>query len=138
MRAVDDAARGLARPRGFHRLLGREIPGMIEVEIGNVARQLFGIREARAFVFGGVARDVAGLLDGFGHGARRQVGGAGRALALAEIDRDAHAAIALVFDGFDFAQADGGSQSLLQADVGFGLGGAQLAAPAAAIRKRCS
>ncbi len=100
---------------------------MIEIEIGDVTRQLVGIGKARAFVFGGVARDVAGLLDGLGHGARRQVGGAGGPLALAEVDRDAHAAIALVFDGFDFPQADGGSQSFLQADVGFGLGGAQLA-----------
>ena len=135
---IDGAARGLAFARGFHRLFRRQVPGMIEIEIGNVARQLFGIGEARAFVFGGVARDVAGLFDGFGHGARRQVGGAGRALALAEVHRDAHAAIALVFDGLDFAQPDRGRQALLQADIGFGLGGAQLAGQLAAIRKRCS
>ena len=100
---------------------------MIEIEIGDVARQFVGIRKTRAIVFGGVARDVAGFLDGFGHRARRQVRGAGGTLALAEIDRDAHAAIALVFDGFDFPEADGGGQSFLKADVGFGLGGAQLA-----------
>ena len=67
---IHGAPRRLAFPRGLHRLLRRQIPGMIEVEIGNVARQLFGIGEARAIVFGGVARDVAGLLDGFGDGAQ--------------------------------------------------------------------
>ena len=112
MRASTDAARGLAFPRGFHRLLRRQVPGMIEIEIGNVARQLFGIGEARAIVFGGVARDVAGLLDGFGDGARREVRGAGGALALAEIHRDAHAAIALVFDRLDFARGEPWSSGL--------------------------
>ncbi len=124
---IDRTACGLAFPRGFHRLLRRQVPGMIEVEIGNVARQLFGIGEARAIVFGGVARDVAGLLDGFGDGARREVCGACRALALAEIHRDPHAAIALVFDRLDFPEANRGRQAFLQTDIGFGLGGAQLA-----------
>ena len=124
---IHAAPRGLAFTRRFHRLLRRQIPGMIEVEIGYVARQLFRIGEARAIVFGGVARDVAGLLDGFGDGARRKVRGAGRALALAEVHRDPHAAIALVFDRLDFPEANRGRQSFLQADIGFGLGSTQLA-----------
>ena len=67
---VHRTTRCLAFTRGFHRLLRRQIPRMIEVEIGNVARQFFRIGETGTGVLGGVARDVAGFLDRFGHGAR--------------------------------------------------------------------
>src|SRR5262245_21880209 len=118
---VDGAAGRLADPRALHRLLGRYLPGMIQVEIRYVARQLLGIREPGAVVLGRVPRDVAGLLDGLGHRARRQVRGTRRTLALAEVDGDAHAAIALVLDGLDLAETHRRRESLLQADVGLGL-----------------
>ncbi len=54
----------------------------------------------------------------------REIGGAGRPLALPEIHRYAHAAVALVFQGLHLAQAHADRQARILADRGFGLRGA--------------
>ena len=79
---IHHPARGFAGPRGVNRLFGSQIPGMVEVEIGNLARQLLGIGKPGTVVLGGISGNVAGLLHRLGDRARRQVSGAGRALRL--------------------------------------------------------
>ena len=97
----------LAIARDRHGLLGLQIPGMIQIEIGNRARHGTLIGEPRAVIARRVARNGAG----FGHGAldccRAQIGSAGRTLALSEIDRDGHAPIPVVLDGIDVAESHG-------------------------------
>ena len=120
---IDGKACRLALARDLHRLLGLQGPGMIEIQVRNVARHGLGVRQAGAFIARGVARDRAGL----GHGQldRRgaQIGGAGRALAVPEVHGHGHAAVAMVLDGVDLAQAHRHGQSLLHAGVGVGRGG---------------
>src|SRR5688500_10196426 len=115
-----------AGARQLDRLLRRDVPGMVEIQVRDVARELVGIGQPGTLVLGGIARDIAGLLHGFRNRACRQVGGARRALALAEVDGNAHAAVALVLHGLDFTEAYRGCETLLQADVGLGLTGAEL------------
>ncbi len=73
----------LARDAGG--LVGAHLPGMIQVEIGDVARHQLGIGQPGGRVFRGVAGDPAGGGDGLANRLGAQVGGAGGALALAEI-----------------------------------------------------
>ena len=54
----------------------------------------------------------------------REIGRAGRALALAEIHRDAHAAVALVLQGLDLAESHAHRKTGILADGGLGLRGA--------------
>ena len=93
---------------------------MIEIQIRKLARHGLRVGEARTFVAGGVARNRAGLGHGQLHGRSAQIRGAGRALAVSEIHRDRHAAVAVVLDGVDLAQAHRDGQSLLDAGVGVG------------------
>ncbi len=96
---------------------------MIQVQVRDFAGQVGGVREARALIFGGVAGNGAGLLDGGTHRGGAQIRGTRRTLALSEIDRETQAAIALVFDGVHFPQAYGGGEPALQAGVGLALRG---------------
>src|SRR5881275_1055241 len=48
---------GLAFARQLDRALGRDVPGMIEIEIGNLARQRLGLHESRVRILGRVAGD---------------------------------------------------------------------------------
>ena len=121
---VDVAAGGLALAGEHDGLVRLDRPVEIELEVGEFGGELRGIGEAGAIVFGGVARDAAGLLDRVADRRRREVGGAGGTLAGAEVDGDADAAVALVFDRLDLAEAHGGVEAPLQAGVGLGLGGA--------------
>ena len=100
---------------------GASAPRMVEIEVGNLARQRFRLDEAGVRVLCGEAGDRSRLLHRVAHRLRAQIGGARGALALAEIDRDAEAPIALIFDGIHFPQAHGDAQPLADAGIGFTL-----------------
>ena len=95
----------LALARQLDGPLRRQIPGMIEIEVGDLARQRLRIDEPGVGILRRVAGDGAGLLDRLAHRRGRQVGGARRALALAEVHRHRQSPVALVLDGVDLAQA---------------------------------
>ena len=117
----------LAGARTLDRFLGLDRPGVVELEVGDVAREQRGIGEPGAVVGRGVAGDRRRLGDRLAHGRGRNIRGAGRALALAEIDGDGEAAVAVVLDRVDLAHAHRRREAALQAGVGFGLAGAGLA-----------
>ena len=98
---------------------------------GRPGRHQFRIGEAGGGIVLGVARDRAGLLDGRGEAVLAQVGGAGAALALAEVHGDGDAAVARGFDRFHRAHA----HVHLQAGV---LGTADLGLVGAGARARSS
>ena len=95
-------------------LLRRDIPWVEQVEILNVTRHQSSIRQARRFVF----RGVFGNGQGGGYGLTNRLWtagrGAGRTLALANVQGDTESLITIEFDGFDFALAHRGRQALLQ------------------------
>ncbi len=97
---------------------------MVEIEVRNLARQILGLDQAGVRVLGGVAGDGACLLDRRADRLPPEVGGAGRAFALAEIDGHRETPVALVLDGVHLAQPDGGAQSLAHAGVDLVLRGA--------------
>ncbi len=82
---------------------------------------MLGVGESGAVVLGGVARDRAGLGHRLADRRWREIGGAGGAFALAEIDGDAETTVALVLDGLDLAEPHRGVQPFLQAGIGLGL-----------------
>ena len=102
---IDIKSRRLAFARQLDGALGCQLPGMIEVEVGYIARQSLRLYESRVRILRGVARDRARLGDGLAHRRGAQVGGARRPLALAEIHRHPETSVALVLDGVDLAQA---------------------------------
>ena len=55
---------------------------------------------------------------------RRKISGARRALALPEVHRDSHAAVALVFQGFDLAESHADRKTSILTDGRLRLGGA--------------
>ena len=112
---------GLALARQLHCLLGQDVPVVIKIQIGNLARQRVGVGQSGAWIGRRVLRNRRGLHHRFVHRRRPQVGGARRALRLTEVDRDRQAAIAVVFDGIDLAQSHGHRQAALQAHVCLGL-----------------
>ena len=121
---IEREPRRLALARQLDGALRRELPGMIEIEIWDVAGKRLGLDETGVAVLGRVARDRARLADGLGDRRAAQVRGAGRALALAEVHRDSKAAVALVFDGVDCAEPDVHRQSAAHRGVGVALRGA--------------
>ena len=78
---------------------------MIEIEIGDVARQALGIGEPGGGILGGVARDRERLGDGGVDGLGREIGGARVAAPLSDVHGDADALVAVVRDRLDFAAA---------------------------------
>ncbi len=103
---VQVATRGFAHQREIDRVVGLDGPRMPAVEFAQVGGHEFAIGQAGRVVVLGVARDRTGLLDGGIQAVLAQVGGAGTALALAEIDGDGDAAVARGLDRLDFAHAD--------------------------------
>ena len=124
---VDREPRRFAGARELHRRIGRQVPRVMQVEIGNVPRQLFRIRKPRAVILGRVAGDGAGLLHRLAHGLRAQVRGARGALALAEVHRDGNAAVPLILHRVHFAQPHGGGQAAVLARLDIALRGAPAA-----------
>ena len=80
-----------------------------------------GLREARAGILRGETRDATGLGHRRADGVQGKIRRAGRAFASAEIHGDAHAAVALVLEGFDFPQSHADRKTRILADSRFGL-----------------
>ncbi len=95
----------LAAAGSLDRLLDAQRPRVVEVEIGAIPGHQCRVGQAGAIVLGGEAGDIERGLDRFAQGLRREVGGAGVALALAGIDRDADALVAIELDGFHLVAA---------------------------------
>ena len=125
MRGVDRHGRGLASSASSQARSGVTSHGWARSRSGIVRRERVGIGEPGAGILRGEARDAAGLGDGLAQRAGAQVGGAGRALARAEVDGDAHAAVALVLDGLDLAEPHRDREAHVHADGGLGLGCAE-------------
>ena len=119
--AVGFARRGLADARQLNCLIHAGVPGVVKPEVGEFARQQRRIGQAGAIVRGGVFGDGAGGAHRVAHRRGRQVGGAGRTGALAEIHRNAQALVACVLHGLDLAQTHGHGQPLGDVDRGLGL-----------------
>ena len=105
--------RRLAEQRALDCLLRGDIPGVIEVQLRQVARHQRGIGQAGALVLGGMLGNGQGGGHGFANG--RLAGGrsTGRALALADVEGDAETLITIEFDGFHLALTHRGGQPLL-------------------------
>jgi len=97
---------------------------MIEIQVGDVARQRLRLDQPRVRILGGIAGDGAGLGDGLAHGRGPQVRGARRSLALAEVHRDPESAITLVLDRVDLAQPHAHRQPLAHRGVRLAVRGA--------------
>ena len=79
---------------------------MVQIQIRAILRHQRRIGQAGAIVLGGEAGDVERRLDRFAQRLRRKVGGAGVTLALADIDGDPDALVAVELDGFDLVATD--------------------------------
>ena len=104
---IDDAAVGFQT--GLFALLGKgngffaaQIPFVVFVQIAHGVGHQIGICQSGVFVFGGVARDIAGSLHGRFQCLWRQIGRTGTAFALSEINGDVQRFVLLVLDLLDF------------------------------------
>jgi hypothetical protein len=95
---------------------------MVEIEFGQIAGHVRGISQPGKFVARGEGGNGAGLRHHRPHRLWSQVGAAGRALGAVEIHGDSQRPVALVFNGFNLAEANGDVQALLKAHVGLRLG----------------
>jgi hypothetical protein len=95
---------------------------MRQVEVRHVAGERGRIGQAGAGVLGREARDRDGLVHGRGDRVPGQVAGRRRALALADVGGDAHAAVALVLERLDLAEPHRDRQTGVDADADVGLG----------------
>ena len=103
----------LAGQGQFHRLFRRNRPGVIEVQVRQFARHQRGVGEAGAIVFRGMLGDGQGCRHRLADRRLAARRGAGRALALADVQGDAEALVAVELDRLDLALADRGGQALL-------------------------
>ena len=91
----------LATPRQLSGMLDARVPGVEQIEIGRVSAQTLVWRQSGGIIFSGEACDRQRGIDGVGQRTGTEIGTAGVTLALTEIDRDADALVAVVFDGVD-------------------------------------
>src|SRR5690606_11600958 len=84
-----------------------------EIEVRHLTRHQRGVGQAGELVFGGMPGDGQRRRHRFPNGLVTTAGGAGRALALADVQGDAEALVTVEFDGFHFALAHRGGQALL-------------------------
>ncbi len=96
---------------------------MIEVEVRYVTRQIFRLQQAGVGILGRETRDGAGLRHRGPDRLASQVRGAGRSLALAEVDRHRQPAVALILDRVDLTQPHRRTEPLAQTDVDLVLRG---------------
>ena len=106
-------------------MVGFQCPRVPGIQVGEIRRHQRGIGQPCGFVVFGVAGDGAGLLDGGIQAFFAQVGGAGAALALAEIHGHTDATVTGGFHGLHRAHAHVDVQAALFAATDLGLGGAQ-------------
>ena len=97
---------------------------MVEIEVRNVPRQALGIGQSRMGIGGGMTSNSASAVHGVANRLRPPVGGTGRAATLANVDRHAQASLAVMFQRFNFTQANGDRQGAAETDGRLGGRGA--------------
>ena len=102
---VDSQRRSLAFPPQRDRLLDRQVPGVIQVEVGPVAGKQRRVGETGTVVLRSVARDRQRLGDGVFDGRAREVGRACVPASRADVDGYADALVPIVGDGLHLALA---------------------------------
>ncbi len=107
--------------RQFDRPFGCHVPGMIEIEIGDVPGERLRLDEPGVGILRRVTRDSAGLLDSLAHRVLTKVCCARGAFALTEVHCDPKTPVTLVFDRVDLAQAYSHAEPLAYIGVGFTL-----------------
>ncbi len=98
----------------FDRLLGRDVPGVKQIEILQVLGHQRFVGQARAFILGGVLGNRQRRRHGFTNCFRPTGGSTGRAFALPGIQRDTKTLVAIEFNSFHFTLAHRRRQPLLQ------------------------
>ena len=93
--------RGLGRDGNRDRALGIDIPEVEQIQIGNLDRQSVGVGQTGAGILGGVAGDFVGGRDGLAERPEIEVAAARMTAPGADVDRNAHALVAGLFDGLD-------------------------------------
>ena len=124
---VDGERRVFAGACELDRALDRQLPRMVQVKIRYFASQQPFVCQAREFVARSEFRDRQRGIRRRAHGFERKIRRARMAAPLTDVNRNAHAFVAIVFDGLDFALAhrDGLAQALRH--FGFAGGSAVLA-----------
>ncbi|MNP16668.1 hypothetical protein D3C76_1090750 [compost metagenome] len=95
-------------------LLRLEVPVVVQVQVRDLAGHQRCVGQAGTFVLGGMLGNRQGGGDGFADRFRATGRGAGRAFALAHIEGDAKALVAVELDRLDLTLAYRGGQALLQ------------------------
>ena len=83
---IKTARRPFALQGDLDRLLRRNIPGMSQIKIGDLLRHQRRIGETGIFILSGVTGDAASRRHRIANGVTTKIGGAGRTLALTDID----------------------------------------------------
>ena len=128
---IDDC-RTHRKRSGFHaagqidRFFGFDGPGMKECKVLRGALERVGVGQTGEAVFTGKACDFVGCLDGLTDRCVAEIAGASMAFSVADIDRDAQALVAGLFDGLDLALSHIDRQTRALGDVGGRGGGTEL------------
>ena len=109
---------------------------MVEIEIGPRSREAIGIGKTGARILRREAGDRERLVDGRADRVVGKIGGARVAAALADVDGDADALVAVVRDRLDFALAHGDALADRLRHLGLGRRGAAARAPRRAPSRR--
>ena len=94
-----------AAPGQRDRFIHGQRPRMVQIQVWAVAGHQRGVGKAGAVVLGREAGNRKRRLDRFAQRLRREVGSTGISLALAGVDGDADALVAVEFDGLDLVAA---------------------------------
>jgi hypothetical protein len=97
---------GFAGLRPLDRFLDAQVPRKQQVGVRDIARQQIRVGQPRALVRGGEARNGQRRLDRLAQRPCGEVRSAGMPALLAEVNRNAHALVAVVLDRLDLAEAD--------------------------------
>ncbi len=119
---IDRQCRRLAGARQIDRRLRGKIPGVVELQIGEFVCHEGGVGQTVARIGASGPGDRQGGLDRRANPGIAQVAGAGIALLLPDVDRDAEIAVLLEFETLDLALADTDGQPTAGADARLGLG----------------
>ena len=97
-------------------LFRRDRPGVVKIQLGQLAGHQCGIGQAGTLIFRGMFGNRQGGRDRFADRRLTTCRSAGRALALPHIQRDAKTLVAVEFDCFHITLTHRGGQALLHRD----------------------
>ncbi len=103
-----------------HRLFRRQRPGLVEIQLRYITGQECRIGKTSGFIGRGVTGNITGGLYRGTNGLRFEIGGAGRSLAMAKVDRYPQALVPVVFNGFHLALTHRHGIAVLATDHRFG------------------